>query len=81
MEQQLLWVLSVVFFSMKLVLNPMSYENGKYAIDFAHFEQEIIEEKPDAYFMVNIKILQEDCLQKKSKQSILGNDVLSNRYF
>lgn len=33
----------------------MSYENGKYAIDFAHFEQEIIDEKPDAYFMVNIQ--------------------------
>jgi len=39
----------------KLVLNPMIYENGKYAIDFANFEQEIIDEKPDAYFMVNIQ--------------------------
>ncbi len=39
----------------KLVLNPMIYENGKYAIDFANFEQEIIDEKPDVYFMVNIQ--------------------------
>lgn len=39
----------------KLVLNPMIYEDNTYRLDFDDFEQKIIDEKPDAYFMVNIQ--------------------------
>ena len=38
-----------------LVLNPMIYENNTYRLDFDDFEQKIINEKPDAFFLVNIQ--------------------------
>ncbi len=39
----------------QLVLNPMRCEDGRYTIDFEDFEEKIIKEQPDAYFMVNIQ--------------------------